>query len=45
MLGLDGVGVAFIGGLLEAVEVSLDRRGKPPVFDALALGAKDSLFL
>ncbi len=45
MLGLDRVGVVTFSGLLEAVEVSLDRRSKPPVLDALTLGAKDSLFL
>lgn len=45
MLGVNRTGIAFTDRLLEAVEVGLDRRGQPSVFDALALGADDSLFL
>jgi len=45
MLGCRRLGVAFCGGRLETVEVSLDGTGKASVLDALTLGAKDSFFL
>jgi hypothetical protein len=45
MLGRHLVGVTVGDSLLEAVEVSLYRRGQTPIFDALTLGAEDSLFL
>jgi hypothetical protein len=45
VLAFHSFGIAFLHRFFEASEVSLDRAGKPSVFDALTLGAKDSFFL